>query len=503
MNPPTRTFSLEEQPEVFPSTTATSAAVQRAVSRGEARKVSARLYTRNLDDPLEQVVRRNWQRIVALYYPGAVVVDRSAFEAKPSADGSLFLDGGPDYVSRRPLRLPGLTLRPRVGPGPVPGDMSYMDGLHFSSRGRAMLDNMRRSRARGGIARTLSPAEIEEELTRVAGVRGVDALNELRDQARDLTGPLGATKEMAELDDLIGAVLGTRDAPLITDAARAHSKGIGFDSQRLELFELLQAELLRNPLSDRAAQPNSFPALSFIEAYCSNWIEGTEFELDEAEQIVFERAVPEGRVEDAHDVLGTFDLVNDPVKRAQLPDGPEALLDLLRSHHALMLERRPQANPGSFKTRANRAGGTTFVHPDLVVGTLIEGYRFYDALPQGLSRAIFLMFLISEAHPFTDGNGRVARVLMNAALSTADKQRIVIPLVYRDEYLQGLRALSRNSNPRPLIRVLDYAQRYAAAIDWSDLRVAERMLEQTNAFVTPDVADERGVRLQLPPGAGR
>ena len=82
-------------------------------------------------------------------------------------------------------------------------------------------------------------------------------------------------------------------------------------------------------------------------------------------------------------MLGTFDLVNDPVKRAQLPGGPEELLDLLRSHHALMLERRLQANPGSFKTRANRAGATTFVHPDLVAGTLIEGYRFYEGCRPG------------------------------------------------------------------------------------------------------------------------
>ena len=498
--PPTRTFSLQEQPEVFLTTTTTSAAIQRAVATGRARKVAGRLYTRNLDDPLDQVVRRNWQRIAALYYPGAVVVDRSAFEAKPSADGSLFLDGGPDYAGRRPARLPGLTLRPRPGPGPVAEDMPYMDGLHFSGPGRKLLDNMRPSRAPEGVARrTLSRIEIEEELIRTADLRGVATLNELRDQARDLVEPLDAAKEMAALDDLIGTVLGSRDMPLATDAARAHRDGIGFDSRRLDLFEALQAELLRNPVLDRDAQPDSFPALSFIEAYFSNWIEGTEFELGEAEQIVFERAVPEGRVEDAHDVLGTFDLVNDPIKRAQLPDGPEALLDLLRSHHTLMLERRPQANPGSFKERANQAGGTAFVHPDLVVGTLIEGYRYYDGLPQGLSRAIFLMFLISEVHPFTDGNGRVGRVLMNAALSSVDGQRIVIPLVYRDEYLQSLRALSRNGDPRPLVRVLDYAQRYAAAIDWSDLRIAEQMLEETNALVPPDVADKRGARLLLPP----
>jgi hypothetical protein len=504
MVPAARTFSLEDQPEVFASSTATSAAVQRAVAAGRARKVAGRLYTRNVDDPLEQVVHRNWPRIAAHYYPGAVVADRSAFEAMPSADGSLFLDAGPDYAGRRPLRLPGLTLRPRSGPGPVPGDMPYMGNLHFSSRGRAILDNMRRSRASGGgMARTFSRTEVENELTRIAATRGVAALNELRDQARDLAGPLGATKEMVAVDDLIGALLGTREAPLTTSAARAHRTGRGFDARRIELFAALQAELLRAAMPKREAQAGSFPALSFIEAYFSNWIEGTEFELDEAEQIVFERAVPEGRVEDAHDVLGTFDLVNDPIKRRQLPDDAEALLDLLRSHHALILERRPRAEPGAFKSRANQAGGTTFVHPDLVAGTLVEGFRFYEALPPGLSQAVFLMFLISEVHPFADGNGRLGRVLMNAALSAVDEQRIVIPIAYRDDYLGGLRALSRSNDPKPLVRVLDYAQRYSEAIEWRDLRRAEQMLEETNALVPPDLADERGVRLVLPSEAAR
>jgi hypothetical protein len=498
-----RSFSLQEQPEVFLSSTAVSAAVQRAVAAGTARKVAGRLYTRNLEDSLEEVVRRNWQRIAALYFPGAVVVDRSAFEARPSSDGSLFLDAGPDYAGRRPVRLPGLILRPRRGPGPISGDMPFMHGLHFSGPGRRLLDNMRTSRARDGtVPRTLAAAEIEEELARTAARRGIADLNELRDRAREVAQPLGAPEEMKALDDLIGAVLGTRNSPLATAAARAHRDGVGFDPSRLELFESLQAELLRNPPPGRAVQPNSFPALSFIEAYFSNWIEGTEFELEEAEQIVFEQQMPDGRFEDACDVLGTFELVNDPIKRAQLPDGPEELLDLLRSHHAQMLERRPAAGPGTFKAQANQAGGTSFVHPDLVVGTLIEGYRYYAALPAGLSRAIFLMFLISEVHPFVDGNGRIGRVLMNAALSADDEQRIVIPLSYRDDYLQGLRALSRNGDPRPLVRVLDFAQRYAAAIDWSDLRVAEQMLTATNAFVPPDLADEQGRRLSMPSRPG-
>lgn len=370
-----------------------------------------------------------------------------------------------------------------------------MDGLYFSSRPRTLLDNMRPSRARDGATRTLSRAEVERELTRLVATRGQGALNELRDQARDLVDPLDAEEEMEALDDLIGAILGSHNVEL---AGRAANAGVAFDARRIELFETLSAALLKDPPEAREEQPDSLPALSFIEAYFSNWIEGTEFKLSEAEQIVFKRIVPEQRFEDAHDVLGTFDLVNHPKRRKQLPTGPENLLDLLRTDHALILERRPQAGPGAFKTLQNRAGATTFVHPDLVVGTLIEGYRFYEALPAGLSRAVFLMYLVAEVHPFADGNGRVGRVLMNAALTATGEQRIVIPLSYRDNYLQGLRALSRNGNPQPLIRVLEFAQAYAAAIDWSDLRTAEAMLEQTNAFVEPEVAEERNVRLELP-----
>jgi len=116
-------FVLGDQPEVFRSDAQTSRAIGAAVKAGEARKVAPRLYTRNTEATLEEIVRRNWQRIAALYFPGAVVTDRSAFEAKPSEDGSLFLDVGGARVRREAVRLPELTLRPRSGPGPIAGDI--------------------------------------------------------------------------------------------------------------------------------------------------------------------------------------------------------------------------------------------------------------------------------------------------------------------------------------------------------------------------------------------
>jgi hypothetical protein len=490
---------LDQQPEVFLSEAAISRAVGRATKAGELRKIGPRLYTRNIDEPPVSLVRRSWQRIAGLYFPGAVVVDRSAFEASPSGDGSLFLDVGPTYTRRQPVRLPGLTLRPRRGVGPVAGDMPYMDGLHFAGPGRKFLENLRPSRAAPGrFARTLSRVELEDELTHLAALRGRSALNELRAQAGDAAGPLDAEVQLGLLADLIGSILGTRDSVLDTDAGRAHQAGVGFDARRVELFQALQAQLLRTPLAERPEQPGSLPTLPFIEAYLSNFIEGTEFELDEAEAIVFGDKVPEGRFKDAHDVLGTFQLVNDPARRKRTPGDPDDLLELLRSDHAVMLARRPEVGPGVFKDRRNQVGDHVFVHPDLVRGTLAEGFRHLQALPAGLPRAIFATFMVAEIHPFADGNGRVARVAMNAELSAAGLQRIVIPLSYRDNYLQGLRALSRDGNPAPLVRILDYAQEYAAAIDWRDLESAEKMLRETNALIPPWVAEERGIRLRLP-----
>ncbi len=58
-----------------------------------------------------------------------------------------------------------------------------------------------------------------------------------------------------------------------------------------------------------------------------------------------------------------------------------------------------------------------------------------------------MMFVTSEVHPFLDGNGRLARVMMNAELTAKNQTKIIIPTVYRDDYLGALRKLSRNQDP--------------------------------------------------------
>jgi len=497
MSSGTTPFSLENQHEVFFTSTATSRAVRRLLETGQIRQVAGRMYTKNLHDPLDEVVRRRAWDVAAGYFPGAVIVDRTAFEMRPSGEeGSIFLSGD----TARVVRLPGLVLNCRRGPGPVAGDQAFMGGgLHLSSFARRFLDNMRPSRTRGGSRRTLTRAEIEKRLREMLARQGERELNELRDGAAEVARALDAQEELGQMRSLIGALLGSHDAPLSTEGAKAAAAGKDWDDRRLPLFDALMGALHAGVLTRRPErESHTGSAFAFYEAYFSNFIEGTEFTLAEAEDIVFNGAIPPERPADAHDVMGTFDLVSDASARGRAPRDAEDLEAVIQAFHRRIMGGRPEMRPGTYKEKANRVGSTEFVTPTLVEGTLHEGWQHYATLQPGLQRAIFALFLIAEVHPFADGNGRVARALANAELTAAGQQRIMIPVVLRDDYLHALRALSRDSRSDPLVRVVDRAQQWVHEVDWSSLGAARADLERTNALLTSSEADDLGAFLRLP-----
>ena len=180
------------------------------------------------------------------------------------------------------------------------------------------------------------------------------------------------------------------------------------------------------------------------------------------------------------------------------PRDGNALAQRLKARHAAIMESRTDKRPGEFKLTENRAGDTVFVVPDLVAGTLEQGFDLCCSLETPFQRAAFMIFLVAEVHPFANGNGRIARIMMNAELAAADEERIVIPTVTRAIHLSALRALSRSGRPEPLIRMLDYAQRWTAAVDWRSVAETRRELEAGNAFLDPNLAEEEGKRLRMP-----
>jgi hypothetical protein len=466
---------------------------RRLLKMGKVRKLVPRVYTSNLSESLPAIVQRNLYPILAKLFPGAVVSHRSALEGGTAADGTIFLT----YRYTKKIELPGLTVRLISGPEPCDQDLTFVGGLYISCEARAYLENMQPARSRGTVAKSLPRAEVESRLERICRIRGEEGLNKLRDAAKELSRELGLEVESDALNGIIGALLSSRPAASLRNpAARARALGHPYDPHRIELFHALFAALKSAELdwaTETRTTTDELRNLAFFEAYFSNYIEGTEFEIEEARAICFENLIPRERPVDAHDILGTFHVVSDPTEMRRIPSSVEAFVDMLKQRHATVMSAHKGSCAGVFKEKPNRAGQTQFVDPELVRGTLEQAFEFLQGLEHPLERATFIMFAVTEIHPFADGNGRIARIMMNAELVHGKQVKIMIPTVYRDDYLLALRALSRQGRPEPLIRMLSYAQRFCSGIDFNDFARARHLLDAANAFKEPDEA-----RLRLP-----
>jgi hypothetical protein len=446
------------------------------------------------------VVRREWHAIVDRLYAGAVIADRSGVTGGP-VDGYLYLA----HPARlRETELPGLTVIARRGVGPLEGDISLPGGLYQASKGRALVENTRPSRARNGRPRrTLDADELADWIDRLAMVDGDDKLGGYRLAAERTAQRVGVADDaIATVSRLIGAALGTQQADTGSSALAARQAGLPYDRDRMRLFGvLIDALHASRPQNRPIADPSAvrYTHLPFYEAYFSNFIDGTEFDLPDALAVVYEGTNLPGRDDDSHDLLGTYRVVNDLAEMSTVAATPEDFVQLMRSRHATILAGRPALRPGEFKEAANRAGESLFVLPAYVPGTLRAGFERLAELDTTFERAAYVMFLVSEVHPFNDGNGRIARVMMNAELVAGGQSRVIVPTVYRDDYLGALRRLTRQDGASVLVKALRFTHDYTSMVPFATTGGAEAVLRATNAFNDPGSAD----RLVLPDAARR
>jgi hypothetical protein len=327
--------------------------------------------------------------------------------------------------------------------------------------------------------------DVEDMLVAILNSSGEKALNEVRDQAVALAPALGADKSLEQLRTIIGMLLGTYSkGELTTKAGKAVSRGTPADQERLERFEVLAAHLRTVPLPhiDRPLQGVARQNAAFLESYFSNYVEGTKFEIQQARDIVMNNKVMPSRPKDSHDILGVFRLAITSPYRDSPPLAGEEFLDGLETWHAEMLKMRPEANPGKLKLEVNYAGTTQFVEPALVRGTLAEGSSLARSVPEGLARAAYYAFLISEVHPFDDGNGRLSRLVMNAELTRAGVTRIIIPTLYHLQYVDCARALTRKNEPEGFVQALAKMARWSSQFDFQNLDQLIEEVRKTNAL---------------------
>lgn len=455
-------------------------AVQRRLKAGTLKQITKGMLSDLPEDSWPALIARERIRILSAFFPNSILAFRTAFNGGLPELEQFYIT----YTYTRKVQLPGLQIVAVKGAPPQLGDMPMQGrSVYFPSEARCMLENL--SPSRGSHKKAVGRESVESRLLTICTARGEHALETLRETARALAPVLGLSKEFNVLDSLVGSILKTRQSTLTTARGRARTAALPYDVDRLEMFERLAAVLRSQPLhqaEEAARTPQAMIHFAFLESYFSNFIEGTEFDIQEAREIVLSGKPMLSRPKDSHDILGVFRQAVTPAWMHQVLASGAAIETQLRKRHWDQMQERPEVEPGEFKLNRNRAGNTEFVEPELVRGTLLQGSMLLPTIPAGLPRALFAMFLVSEVHPFNDGNGRLARLVMNSELSVVGACRIIIPTLFRDEYLDCLRVLSREGNPAPFISAMQRIQAWSAAFEYDDLDAVIESMKQCNAL---------------------
>lgn len=463
---------------------ATATQISRRVQKGELRKLARSLYTTDLETAPEIIVRNHVWQILDHFYPGAIVSHRSALENKISTQGAVYLT----YTSQGRAELPGLTIFLLKGPPAQPEDQRFLTSLRLSSAPRAMLENMQRARTTDKGSKTLPERDIEAMLAKRCAREGRDGLIRFAHETTDLAKRIGMEAESAKFNAIVTAILGSKsEAVLATPEGAAMAAGVAYDQARVKLFTEFAAHLSHTPfarVADTAmASSRAEDHRAFFEAYFSNFIEGTRFKIEEAEEIVFQNKIPSGRTADAHDVLGTYRLASSGVESRRVASSPAEFLSLLLAWHETLMAGRPEARPGEFKDRDVFFGSHEFVKPALVRGTLLKAWDIGQQLEHPFARALFWKVAVVETHPFQDGNGRISRLVMNAQLTAAGLSRIIVPTVYREDYFTAISALTQKDNPGPFVRAMERLQTFTSVLPFGSYEDCKLELEKRNAFL--------------------
>ena len=238
---------------------------------------------------------------------------------------------------------------------------------------------------------------------------------------------------------------------LIADAARAFGAVSGMARTLPLMLPDLDIELILKPQLRR-------------EAVASTRIEGTRISDTEVQQYEVEEPPEEKRI-DYQEVQNYIAALEHG--QQLLDSGLPLCVRLVREIHGRLMEGLPQerrdGNPGNFRDKQVVIGGpgataetARFVPPPPgKIEDLMHGWETFlnepNALPP-LVQCALMHYQFETIHPFTDGNGRVGRLLIK--LFFHERRLLNYPLLHlsgflerhRREYYDSLLAVSRDGD---------------------------------------------------------
>jgi fido (protein-threonine AMPylation protein) len=125
----------------------------------------------------------------------------------------------------------------------------------------------------------------------------------------------------------------------------------------------------------------------------------------------------------------------------------------------------PPSALAGYRNNAVFLSGSRHVPPrwEAVRDAMPELFSLLEQEPEPCVRAVLGHWLVGYIHPYQDGNGRMARFLMNAMLASGGYPWTVIRVEDRTDYLAALESASINTDIEPLAKFIARRVRWSMA----------------------------------------
>jgi Fic family protein len=177
-------------------------------------------------------------------------------------------------------------------------------------------------------------------------------------------------------------------------------------------------------------------------AYNSNAIEGNTLSLRETQLVIQEGITVRGKSLREHLEARNHSDAIDYVEKLARKKTTIGQDDVLRVHE-LLLRGIDDQNAGKYRSGQVRVAGATFMPPSAekitpMISELLQTLSENPDELRPIELAAFFHHRFVYLHPFLDGNGRTARLLMNVVLMRTGYPFTVLLKVDRPKYLRAL-----------------------------------------------------------------
>ncbi len=193
--------------------------------------------------------------------------------------------------------------------------------------------------------------------------------------------------------------------------------------------------------------------------YSSNALEGNTLTLSETKILLEDGITVGGRpLKDCYEAVGhsaAYDFMLELARQKNM----KITEDIIKKLHFLFYQKVDSEQAGQYRSIQVYISGTEYIPPDpteipLQMKAMIDQIRISETNLHPIELAAMTHKKLVDIHPFIDGNGRTARLLMNLILIHFGYGVVSIPPIWRNEYINALSLSRQSNNMEPFFKLI-------------------------------------------------